>query len=163
MMCLKNCKVKILFVLLMNVLFLLLGIASCNLNSAKVVPTEHESDTMPTISKCRIGLDSYSNKEVYINYDTAPSFGEKGNDLGKYIYDNFDQGKNKPFQGAFSMACIINKEGEVCYPRVVKKKETEYSSAEKEFIRVLSSMPKWNPGKCDGKVVDCLVYVPLIF
>lgn len=114
---------QIFFMLLMKMFFLLLGIMSCNLNSPKVVPTKQESDTTPTVSKCRISLDLYSKKYVYINYDTAPSFEEKLNDVGKYIYDNFDQGKNEPFQGAFSIACIINKEGELCYPRVVKKKK----------------------------------------
>jgi protein TonB len=37
------------------------------------------------------------------------------------------------------------------------------AGCDEEAIRVIKSMPKWNPGKQNGRPVNVKVFVPIVF
>ncbi len=61
------------------------------------------------------------------------------------------------------MVCqfVVNKDGSVCDIEVVRS--VGDPSLDKEAVRVIQSMPKWNPGKQRDKAVRVKYTVPITF
>ena len=58
------------------------------------------------------------------------------------------------------MQFVVGVHGEILNPVVVKSVDPYL---DKEAIRVISSMPKWKPGKQRGKAVRVKYTVPVVF
>ena len=79
--------------------------------------------------------------------------------LGKNIkYPSIAQDNN--IQGRVIVEFVVNKDGSIVEPRVIKSLD---ASCDKEAIRVVSTMPKWKPGKQRGKPVRVKYTVPVLF
>ncbi len=63
-------------------------------------------------------------------------------------------------QGRVLVSFTVNKDGSIVDPEIMKSVDP---SLDKEAIRVISSMPKWNPGKQRGKAVRVKYTVPVAF
>ena len=63
-------------------------------------------------------------------------------------------------QGKVVVQFIVGVHGEILNPVVVKSVDPYL---DKEAIRVISSMPKWKPGKQRGKAVRVKYTVPVVF
>lgn len=55
---------------------------------------------------------------------------------------------------------IINKNGEVSDPVILKSGGEPF---DKEAIRVINMMPKWEPGENNGQPVDSYFTIPITF
>lgn len=83
--------------------------------------------------------------------------------LLKYLQDNMrypESAKANGTQGRVSVQFIVDKEGHVQNPMVVREVDKDLDA---EAIRLVKSMPKWNPGMQDGKAVDVKFTVPVMF
>lgn len=99
--------------------------------------------------------------EPFIIVETQPSF-PGGNPLvwiGKHI--NYPQiAMENGISGRVSVTFVIERDGRITDVRVLRGVE---SSIDKEAVRVVSSMPKWNPGKQRGKPVRVRFNLPINF
>jgi len=67
--------------------------------------------------------------------------------------------KNK-IQGRVMVSFVVDKDGSILSPEVLKG---IYASLDKEAVRLVSSMPKWNAGTQRGKPVRVKYTVPINF
>ena len=63
-------------------------------------------------------------------------------------------------QGRVIVQFVVNKDGSIVDVKVIRGVDPYL---DKEAIRVISTMPKWKPGKQRGKVVRVGYTVPIIF
>lgn len=63
-------------------------------------------------------------------------------------------------QGEVEVTFIIDKEGNVQSPTVTRSVDP---SLDREALRLIKSMPKWNPGKQNGQVVNVRYRIPITF
>ena len=68
--------------------------------------------------------------------------------------------KEKGIQGRVQVSFIVEKDGSLTDFVITESKDP---SLDKEAIRVLQSMPKWNPGKHHGQFVTALKYMYVFF
>ena len=81
----------------------------------------------------------------------------------KYLAYNMiypaDAAKNK-VEGRVLVTFVIEHDGSISNVNVVN---SVYPSLDKEAIRVVSEMPKWIPGKANGKTVRVKYTIPITF
>ena len=63
-------------------------------------------------------------------------------------------------QGRVIVQFVVNKDGSIVDAKVMRSVDPYL---DKEALRVVSSMPKWKPGKQRGKAVRCRYTVPVMF
>ena len=67
---------------------------------------------------------------------------------------------SREFKERVVVQFVVGVHGEILNPVVVKSVDPYL---DKEAIRVISSMPKWKPGKQRGKAVRVKYTVPVVF
>lgn len=100
----------------------------------------------------------------YQTVEVKPSFnGGDANDFSKWVNSRlvypkiaFDNG----VQGLVRIQFIVNADGQVINVKVLRGVD---SSLDKEAVRVVSSSPKWTPGKQGGKNVAVSLIFPVFF
>lgn len=97
----------------------------------------------------------------YLDVDKLPKFITKDHQsvLG-YIYSEIKYPDDLDIQGSVIVSFIINKEG--CVDEVSIKKHL-CDRCDTEVKRVFYSMPKWLPGKKNGKKVDTQLILEIDF
>ena len=81
----------------------------------------------------------------------------------KYIMENIkypEQAMKKGIQGRVAVSFIVEKDGSISD---VKPVLSVHPLLNKEAVRVVESMPKWTPGKQNGKPVRVRFVVPVMF
>ena len=71
-----------------------------------------------------------------------------------------EEARIKGAQGRAIVTFVVEKDGSISNPRVVKSVDP---SLDAEALRVINSMPKWNPGKQNGEPVRVKYTVPVTF
>ena len=64
-------------------------------------------------------------------------------------------------QGRAIMSFVVNRDGSIVEPQVVRSAGDPY--LDKEALRVISTMPKWEPGTQRGKPVRVRFTIPVVF
>ena len=57
---------------------------------------------------------------------------------------------------------VVNEDGSISDIQLLRK-SAEFKDLDEEAIRVVKSMPKWNPGKMGGKPVKVYFNRPIVF
>ena len=84
---------------------------------------------------------------------------ETGEDVGKNIkYPTIPQENGT--QGRVTVQFVVNKDGSIVDVKVIRGVDPYL---DKEAVRVISTMPKWIPGKQRGVPVRCKFTVPVTF
>lgn len=81
----------------------------------------------------------------------------------KYIMENIkypEQAMKEGIQGRVTVSFIVEKDGSISNVRPVL---SVHPLLDKEAVRVVKSMPKWSPGKQNGKPVRVRFNVPVMF
>lgn len=101
--------------------------------------------------------------EVYVVVEELPEFPGGDVALMTYIQKNInypaDAAKNG-IQGRVTVSFIVEKDGSLSDFVIIRSPDPSLS---KEVIRVLSFMPKWKPGKQNGKIVRVKWSMPVTF
>ena len=96
--------------------------------------------------------------------EEKPTFnGGDANDFSKWVSENIvypEDAKTEGIQGRVLVQFIVEEDGSITNPVIIK---SVYPSLDAEALRFVSKMPKWKPGKIDGKLCRTKYIVPLNF
>lgn len=101
--------------------------------------------------------------EVFAYVHQMPSFKGGEEQQMKFIADNIIYPKEaieKKIQGRVFLSFIVDEEGNIVKPEIFK---SLHPLLDQEALRVVSIMPKWIPGKQNGKPVKVVMYLPVTF
>ena len=102
--------------------------------------------------------------KVYLVCENAPTFPGGTHAMYKYLAGNIkypDEAKAAGKQGRVMVQFVVRKDGSISDVSVVKSAGD--ASLDKEAVRAVSSMPKWNPGTQGGKPVNVQYTIPVQF
>ena len=103
------------------------------------------------------------NDMVFDVVEVMPQFPGGQIAMMKYIMENMkypEQAMKKGIQGRVAVSFIVEKDGSISD---VKPILSVHPLLNKEAVRVVESMPKWTPGKQNGKPVRVRFNVPVMF
>lgn len=111
-------------------------------------------------------LNSEANPQeepVFTVVEKMPEY--KGGDkaLTKYLVDNItypENARKNGVQGTVYVTFIVEKDGKISNTKILKSVDKEL---DKEALRVVSAMPKWNPGMEKGKAVKVQYNLPISY
>ena len=102
--------------------------------------------------------------EIFEVVEEKPDFADGGMmGLMRYLRDNMKYptvAQETGTQGRVTVQFVVNKDGSIVDVKVAKGIDPYL---DKEAVRVISSMPKWKPGKQRGVPVRCKFTVPVTF
>ncbi len=105
-----------------------------------------------------------NDKEVFMAVEEIAEFPGGMKELMNYVMSNIRYPKgvqNTDFQERAIVKFIINDDGSISDARIVRG--TSWPELDQEAVRVISTMPKWKPGKIGGKAVSSYFTMPVTF
>lgn len=139
------------------VLFVLLINIACSEIASTDPPIQ--ADTENTQDLDEITTSTNKKKEAYQSVEHMPKYPGGDTELLKYISENLkypaDAADNN-IEGLVVVRFIIDETGDISDVEVLRSVSVD---CDNEAIRVVKNMPKWQPGKHDGK--DVAVYYTL--
>ncbi len=104
-----------------------------------------------------------SDDKVFTAVEKRPEFpgGEKA--LMLYLLKNIkypQEALEKGFEGKVFVQFIVEKDGSVSNAKIIRGVG---SGLNEEAIRIVKTMPKWNPGMQNGRNVRCMYNLPIVF
>lgn len=101
--------------------------------------------------------------KIFDVVDEMPSFKGGPSALMKYIAESLKYpivAKENEVQGRVIVSFVVEKDGSISNVAVVRSVD---SSLDHEAMRVIKSMPKWNPGRQNGRAVRSKYNIPVSF
>lgn len=108
-------------------------------------------------------VNANNNEVVYETVDQMPAFPGGVSGLVDFLSQNVhypDLARVNNIQGRVMVKFVVEKDGLINECKIVKSVDP---SLDKEALRVVKSMPKWQPGMKDGKPVRVSYTVPISF
>lgn len=147
------------FILGASVLF----VQGCNKDTKKEVDKKAPTLTVGgheyTLGK-DVKMGNKAEPAIYTLVDKMP---EAPYNLSEYLSENIQypvEAKQKHIEGRVTVRFVIDRDGIVSYPQILRSPDTLLST---ESLRVISSMPKWLPGEQNGKKVSVYFTLPIMF
>lgn len=106
---------------------------------------------------------SKKNQKVFDVVEQMPEFPGGMEALVKYMAENMkypEDAKKQLVEGRVLVQFIVETDGSVSNIEVLRR---VFPSLDAEAVRVISGMPKWIPGKQNGKVVRVKYTIPVSF
>lgn len=128
----------------------------------EITDAEDETEnTVVDVTKFEdFGEEDTGEAQIFQVVETMPSF--KGN-MNKWLKDNVHYpilAQENGVSGKVFVAFVVEKDGSITDVKVARSVDP---SLDKEAVRVVKSMPKWNPGKQRNKPVRVAFTVPINF
>ena len=101
------------------------------------------------------------NLELWVRTNAFVPWGQKA--LLEYLTANVrypDDCEDTCVQGRVIVSFMVERDGSLSEAKVMK---SVYPSLDEEALRVVNSMPKWCPGKLNGKAVRIKYTIPVNF
>jgi protein TonB len=101
--------------------------------------------------------------EVFTYVEEMPTFPGGGDAFLSYVAQKIvypEIAKRAGVEGRVAVSFVVSPSGAVSNVEVMKGIG---AGCDEEAIRVIKSMPKWNPGKQNGRPVNVKVFVPIVF
>ena len=127
------------------------------------VETTEDLDQLVAIKHVDVIIKEPEEEEVFTIVETMPKFPGGETALRKFLADNIRYptlAQENGIQGKVVIEFIIGKDGGVYDIQVSRSVE---ASLDKEALRVVNLMPKWIPGKKNGKTVKVKYFLPIMF
>jgi protein TonB len=102
-------------------------------------------------------------EEIHNFVEQMPQFPGGQEELQKWLAKNInypDYALENNIQGKVTVRFVVNEDGTISEVKVVKGLER---SCDEEAVRAIKKMPKWEPGKQNGKKVKVYFNVPVTF
>ncbi len=96
---------------------------------------------------------------IYKKTEVPPEFVGGKDALFKYINDNIEYPDDVE-RGSVYVAFVLTKDGDIRDARIVKGIN---EGCDKEALRLINNMPKWDPGMEKGKIVSSVYGLPIIY
>lgn len=103
------------------------------------------------------------NEEIMLVAEIMPEYEGGTKAMQKFISENMEypnMALQKKIQGRVLINFVIDSKGEIKFPAVIKGIG---GGCEIEALRIVASMPKWKPGKHNGKNVSVKFTMPIVF
>ena len=100
---------------------------------------------------------------IYRVSDAMPEYPGGPNEMMRYIQENIkypQSAKDNKIEGRVFVSFVVEKDGSITNAAVMRGIDKECDA---EALRVVSSMPKWNPGQHKGEVVRTQFTIPIIY
>ena len=138
-----------------NLLFICLMIlASIQLQAQEIVDS----------TKMEVKIeDSTKEEEIFAFVEVMPEYPGGEDALIRFLQKNIRypaDAVSKNIQGTVMVEIIVEKDGSISHPRVVKGIG---GGCNEESLRVIKLMPKWKPAKQVGKYVRVYYAIPITF
>ena len=134
-----------------------------NLKTQDVSP----SSVFVDIQECEeCETEEADTSQVFMVIEQQPEFPGGEEAMFEYLRSNLqypEKCKENKIQGRVLVAFVINKDGKIVEPEVVKSAGPEGVELDVEALRVVSEMPAWTPGKQMGKAVRVRYTIPVVF
>lgn len=104
-----------------------------------------------------------SGEKVYSSVETMPQYPGGMKYFKRYIDRNLkypEEAKRNKIEGVVVMQFVVEKNGDITSPRVVRKLEASLDSVAMNLIK---GMPRWTPASDHGVKVRCKYSVPIAF
>jgi protein TonB len=101
--------------------------------------------------------------EIFIEAEIMPSFMGNDDALYAYVYKNIlypKLAKENNIEGRVIVRFVVEKDGSISNTNILRKLGF---GCDEEVIRLIKSMPKWFPGKQNGKPVRVYYTLPIVF
>ena len=108
-------------------------------------------------------LETAPQDSVYSMVKQMPEYPGGMQGMFQFLKDNLkypQEAKDKGIQGRVLLQITVDATGKVTDPKVVRGVDPLLDA---EAIRVVKLMPRWTPGVQDGKAVDVLYVLPIMF
>ena len=129
---------------------------------------EQKKESSQTVSSIQADFLQPNNDEeddeVYVVVDKMPEFPGGEQAMFRYLSENLKYpaiAQENGIQGRVICQFVVNKDGSITGVEVVRSSGD--SSIDKEAVRLIKTMPRWNPGTQKGKAVRVKSSVPIIF
>ena len=100
---------------------------------------------------------------IYRVSDAMPEYPGGPNEMMRYIQENIKYPQSaidNKIEGRVFVTFVVEKDGSITNAAVMRGIDKECDA---EALRVVSSMPKWNPGQHKGEVVRTQFTIPIIY
>ena len=117
-----------------------------------------------TVNPMSGGNSSYDDIYDYDNVDIKPQFPGGECDLFNFINETREypyEAYKKKIEGRVLCTFVVNSDGSISNIDIVRGASNEQLN--REAMRVISVMPKWEAGKVNGKVVRVRCFLPIAF
>jgi len=112
--------------------------------------------TMPINFKLKVETNLYGRREI-------PKFAGGDKELFNYIKQNLvypQSAQDKNIEGVVFVQFTINRKGGIIKVSPLVKLD---SDLDKEAVRLVKQMPKWEPGKLNGELTSVRYVLPIVF
>lgn len=119
--------------------------------------------TVPITFRLSKASGENAKKDYLTTVDEMPRFPGGEQELLKFIAKSIKyprDAQENGVQGRVICSFVVDVEGRVVEPEIVRG---VFTSLDNEAKRVIAGMPRWTPGKQDGKTVRVLYTVPITF
>lgn len=102
-------------------------------------------------------------EKVYEKVEQMPEFPGGNEELINFLVKAVqypDEAKKKGTQGKVFVSFVVGKDGTVTNAKIAKGADPLLDA---EALRVVGTMPKWNPGKEKGEAVAVQFTLPIVF
>ncbi|WP_316785570.1 energy transducer TonB [Pedobacter frigiditerrae] len=116
--------------------------------------------------ECVTKFDTLLNRNYYIMADKMPFFQEGEGVMFRIIAKNLKWPNAECcIQGTVYVSFIVESNGRLSNKKIQKSpfKDNDFCSPNKEALKVLDYLPRWNAGICNGKKVAVLYILPIKF
>lgn len=103
---------------------------------------------------CKYKYESNFRKKIYTQVDEMPRFPESAGNVGLFMMKNMREVDSVDTQGSVRLSFVIDVDGGIFDLKIRDKTVYNYTPLEKEILRVLKTMPKWIPARCNKKKVS---------
>lgn len=139
-----------------------------DIQGMKIEPLElpkrvEEQNVVEYIEDNSIEKEEIPTNEIFAIVEKMPEYPGGMAEMMKYLSQNIKypmHAREVGIQGRVIVVFVVNKDGSITNPEVVKGVE---KSLNQEAIRVITSMPKWEPGTQRGKPVRVRYTLPVVF
>lgn len=133
-------------------------------SSVVVMFDDRNHDTKEMVEMNKAKEDEVKNDStIHDIVENMPAFPGGQSALLAYISKNIDYPdklQEKGVQGRVIVEFVVGKDGSISEAKIVRSVDPDL---DKEALRVINKMPKWEPGTNKGEPVDVKFAVPVIF
>lgn len=104
-----------------------------------------------------------NNREPFSFVEIMPEYIGGEDALMQYLQNNIkypEYAKNNKIGGTVQVEFVVNEDGTISNEKVVKGIK---GGCDEEALRVIKKMPRWKPGKENGKPVSVYYTIPIVF
>jgi len=125
----------------------------------------YSQKTDSIFNECISISDTIDGQKVFAYAELMPEYPGEIDSMKKFIFQNLKyQQEREDWYGKIYITFVVDSIGNIRNPCILKRQNKEYiTPIEQEALRVINLMPKWMPGKQNGKPKAVRYCLPIKF